>query len=517
MPSEMVSSLPTDLVYVHHLDNVDVEVQRPHASSRVLDLENYEKAGRSKYPFVLNGAEMRILGIAGVGFFLDAYDLFIINQVSTMFQYEWFGGATLPSGREGVLKAGANIGAVIGQFLFGYLGDALGRKRVYGKELMVIIFATILTISVPAYFSGLDALTWVTIFRVVLGIGIGGDYPMSASVSTDRASLRRRGTMLGYIFSAQGWGSLAGCIVTMVVLAAYKQTMDVHGHVHKVDGVWRIIVGVSLVPAFATLYHRLTLPKRRIDPTEKKQSAGATIEKSASDSSLPRKFTAPKDKKAHFTAFFHYFKQWRHARVLLATAGCWFLVDIAFYGVNLNSSVLLQRIGFQGKLGRWYYVTVLTVEYLGRKWIQIQGFLMTALFLGILAGRFNELSTIGFCVCFAFLQFFFNFGANSTTYMYPAEVFPTKFRSTAHGISAASGKAGAIISSLAFNSLSKKIGTAKVLWSEFFIYFFMAFFAAVCLAGALLSVFLPEVKNRDPDVVLAEEEEEDRRLGRPIY
>lgn len=95
-------------------------------------------------------------------------------------------------------------------------------ERVYGKELMVIIFATILTISVPAYLSGLDALTWVTIFRVILGIGIGaslkldlwyyesrranitvigGDYPMSASVSTDRASLRRRGCVSSLIFN----------------------------------------------------------------------------------------------------------------------------------------------------------------------------------------------------------------------------------------------------------------------------------------------------------------------------
>ena len=49
--------------------------------------------------------------------------------------------------------------------------------------------------------------------------------------------------------------------------------------------------------------------------------------------------------------------------------------------------------------------------------------------------------------------------------MYPAEVFPTKFRATAHGMSAACGKAGAIISALAFNSLSKKIGTPAVLWS----------------------------------------------------
>lgn len=79
-----------------------------------------------------------------------------------------------------------------------------------------------------------------------------------------------------------------------------------------------------------------------------------------------------------------------------------------------------------------YYATVLTVEYLGRKWIQIQGFLLAALFcellvdrmmtivsltwrntVGILAGRFEELSTVSFIVCFALLQFFFNFGANA--------------------------------------------------------------------------------------------------------
>ena len=85
--------------------------------------------------------------------------------------------------------------------------------------------------------------------------------------------------------------------------------------------------------------------------------------------------------------------------------------------------------------------------------------------VGILAGLFDTLHTVPFIVCFALLQFFFNFGANATTYIYPAEVFPTKFKATAHGVSAACGKAGAIISALAFNSLSKKIGTPAVLWS----------------------------------------------------
>lgn len=114
----------------------------------------------------------------------------------------------------------------------------------------------------------------------------------------------------------------------------------------------------------------------------------------------------------------------------------------SFYGINLNQNVVLQQIGFDGKSGSpWtrlfkiatgnliitalgfvpgYYVTVLTIEKLGRKWIQTQGFLMAALFLAILAGLFNTLHTVPFIVCFALLQFFFNFGANATTYVGPS-------------------------------------------------------------------------------------------------
>ncbi|EEB96469.1 hypothetical protein MPER_04392, partial [Moniliophthora perniciosa FA553] len=151
-----------------------------------------------------------------------------------------------------------------------------------------------------------------------------------------------------------------------------------------------------------------------------------------------------------------------------------------------------------------YYASILTIEILGRKWIQIQGFLLAALFLAILAGKFDSLSHASFIVCFTFLQFFFNFGANTTTYCYPAEVFPTRFRAFAHGISAAAGKAGAIISALAFNELSKDIGTPAVLW----------IFFACCVLGAVFTLLLPEVKGRDPDLILAEEIKEARERAR---
>ncbi|RDB24357.1 putative metabolite transporter C2H8.02 [Hypsizygus marmoreus] len=543
------------------------------------DLAEYERSD-GRPVFVLTRTELKLLGIAGVGFFLDAYDLFVINPVATMLQYRLYGGNHLPPHLEGFVKAGANIGSVIGQFAFGYAADALGRKAVYGKELMLIILATILTMTTPTGSLSPDhCLIYLAIFRILLGIGVGGDYPMSASITSDRSNLRKRGTMLAYIFSNQGWGSFMGSLITIIVLACYKHVMDGKGEVHKVDGVWRIVVGVSLIPAFATLYHRLTLPEStrfiasqklkhannaaeegdaiaaikraqaaedikmgNLTPSTNNSSEGSDKDKVEDEidelgseqafSTAEEEEVAPPEvlvkKKAHFKDFIKYFSEWRHAKLLIGTCVTWFLLDIAFYGINLNQNVVLQQIGYDGSDGSpWnrlfkistgnmiitalgfvpgYYASILTIEKLGRKWIQIQGFLMSALFLAIIAGLFNSLSKPAFIVNFALLQFFFNFGANTTTYCYPAEVFPTRYRAFAHGISAAAGKAGAIVSALAFNSLSKDIGTPAVLW----------IFFGCCVAGAGFTLLLPEVKGRDPDLILADEirikrEERERR------
>lgn len=144
---------------------------------------------------------------------------------------------------------------------------------------MLIILATILSISTPTgTLSPNHCLIYLTMFRILLGIGVGGDYPMSASVTSDRSNLRKRGTMLAYIFSNQGWGSFVGSLATIIVLAIYKGAIEGRHEISKVDGgkwfdtslpshstelneVWRILVGLSLIPAFGTLYQRLTLPE----------------------------------------------------------------------------------------------------------------------------------------------------------------------------------------------------------------------------------------------------------------
>jgi len=101
---------------------------------------------------------------------------------------------------------------------------------------MLIILATILSITTPTgSISPEGSFIYLSIFRILLGIGVGGDYPMSATITSDRANLRKRGTMLAYIFANQGWGSFVGSLVTIIVLACYKNVMEA-GKTSKVDG-----------------------------------------------------------------------------------------------------------------------------------------------------------------------------------------------------------------------------------------------------------------------------------------
>lgn len=103
-------------------------------------------------------------------------------------------------------------------------------------------------------------------------------------------------------------------------------------------------------------------------------------------------------RRARFDVFLVYFREWRHLKTLIGTSSTWFLLDVAFYGMNLNQSVILTEIGYSSGRNQFdmlrrnaigniiiavagyvpgYFVTIYFIEKLGRRWIQIQGFLIT--------------------------------------------------------------------------------------------------------------------------------------------
>ena len=195
-------------------------------NGKIMTLAEYEALHPGR---AFTWADFKLYAICGVGFMLDSYDLFIVNLASPMWAYEFFTKGDLattttvpppaiPFLLRGTVNAAANIGNVIGQRSFGFLGDAFGRKFVYGKELIVAMIGIIMIISLAVngtggLTTGVSKMWWLFGFRLILGIGIGGDYPMSAAIVAERSTVGNRGRMLGWIFSNQGWVSLALSLV----------------------------------------------------------------------------------------------------------------------------------------------------------------------------------------------------------------------------------------------------------------------------------------------------------------
>ena len=122
------------------------------------------------------------------------------------------------------------------------------------------------------------------------------------------------------------------------------------------------------------------------------------------------------------------------------------------HGIGVGNLILAL-----GGLLPGYYVSLYFIDKWGRKPIQLLGFVALTILFIIMSASFDTLQNPNFSAgpkIFLFLyclaNFFQNFGPNTTTFIIPGELFPTRFRSTAHGISTASGKFGAIIAQIVF-------------------------------------------------------------------
>ncbi|KAG0043216.1 Inorganic phosphate transporter pho84 [Gryganskiella cystojenkinii] len=477
-----------------------------------------------------NWFTIRTLITSGTGFFTDAYDVFIINLIVPMLGYVYFKdtGGHIPAGTEGALKGMASFGTLVGQLVFGYLGDAYGRQKIYGLELMIIILGTFCCAMAGSNAKGSTVIEYLTFWRFILGVGIGGDYPMSATVTSEWASAGRRGQLMSIIFSMQGIGNMMASVVTLIVLACFKTAII--NDVDNLDFVWRVCVGVGCIPAVSTIYLRLTMPESpryAMDVENDVEKANAAVSRATatdvennntSAADVVANQTAVADAKAkrnHNRDFMEYFSRWENLKVLIGTSSTWFLLDIAFYGISLNQGYVLNAMGFKGDgtvydslwrttLGNLtvsllgfvpgYWFTVFLIEKMGRKRIQFMGFAMLTILFAILSAAFHQLQKIVplFVFIFTLAQFFFNFGPNTTTFVVPGEVFPTRVRATAHGISAASGKLGAILATFLFNKVAEIGGKQG---DHAFLPQLLGIFSGVMALGFLCTFLIPETKG----------------------
>ncbi|CAK7340013.1 unnamed protein product [Dovyalis caffra] len=497
--------------------------------------------------------------IAGMGFFTDAYDLFCITAVTKLLGRLYYydpakdAPGKLPTNINNAITGVALCGTLAGQLFFGWLGDKLGRKKVYGITLVTMVGCALAS----GFSFGSTATSVVgslCFFRFWLGFGIGGDYPLSAVIMSEYANQKTRGAFVAAVFAMQGVGILfAGAVSTIVsksFAAAFPAPPFSKGNVlstqPQADFAWRIVLMFGAVPAALTYYWRMKMPetarytalvegnhKKAANDMAKVLEQDITIDEATSK--------APVSPNSSYGLFSQEFLR-THGTQLLGTASTWFLLDIAFYSLNLTQKDVYPAAGLINKASSMnaleemyhlskamslialvaivpgYWFSVFLVDRIGRFIIQLGGFLLMSVFMAILGFKYGYLRgekefcgpgskkdfcgghPIMFTVLYGLTFFFANFGPNSTTFIVPAELFPARFRSTCHGISAASGKAGAIIGAFVvqyYTQNGDSNGIKKAIIG----------LSVVNLIGFFFTFLVPETKGKSLEELSGEDQE----------
>jgi MFS transporter, PHS family, inorganic phosphate transporter len=460
----------------------------------------------------LSRFHLRAALVSGMGFFTDAYDLFVIGIASTLIATEW----NLSTGRLALLNSTMLIAAFLGACVFGRFADVAGRKRVYWMVAVIMVVA--------ALGSALSPNLWVLVgFRFLLGLGVGGDYPVSAVLMSEYANRKDRGKLVGLVFGTQALGLIVGPLVALTLLGAGASN----------DTAWRTMLALGAVPAAAVIYLRRKMPESpryqaqvqglaelaateladfsrgQVDGYANGQGNGHAGQASGQSAHVTGNGASAKGHSAsgHALGLRAFLSDRRYLVMLAGTAGCWFLLDYAYYGNTISTPQIIKLISpnastmvtiaiqlsiFVVAAVPGYILAIAYQDRIGHRRLQWVGFgMMAACFLTIAAIPGMTTVVAPFLIVYGISYFFTEFGPNMTTFVMPSELYPVSMRATAHGISAGIGKFGAFIGVFLFPILKDGLGLRGTLLLT----------AAVSVLGLLLTMVLPEPAGRSLDEI----------------
>jgi PHS family inorganic phosphate transporter-like MFS transporter len=423
----------------------------------------------------------RTVLISGVGFFTDAYDLFVIGTVATLVATQW----NLSTLQTSWVTGAAILGAFFGAFTFGRLADVLGRKKVYVTVAVIMILGAVASALAPGFY-------FLVAARLVLGFGIGGDYPVSAVYMSEYSNRQDRGRLVGLVFSMQALGLIVGPLIALVLLSSGVG-----------DGlVWRLLLGLGAIPAAAVVYLRSRMPEspRYLAQVEGQSAKAARDLQEFSEGVI----TEPASVSARITRLplREFLTNPRMLTLIIGTAGAWFLFDYAYYGNTLSLPVILKNVDPTASLETkllWslgmfvvfavpgYLLAVAKMDRIGHRFLQFLGFaVMAACFLLLAIVPALTEYVAPFLAILGLSYFFVQFGPNMTTFVLPSEVFPVSLRTTGHGLAAGIGKLGAFVGVFLVPFLQDHIGLRGLL----------AVAGGSAVLGFAVTTLLPEPAGR---------------------
>ncbi len=381
--------------------------------------------------------------LPGLGIFIASYDIAAISVSLLVLKNLWH----LTDGIISIVGASAFIGAIFGGFFSGILADKYGRK-----QLLVLDFITYIIASIGSSLS--YNIETLILFRILVGIGIGADFTVIFPYLAEVLPVETRGKDMAAIMFTANFG--------MVVAYGLGGIFVTFGPVG-----WRLVLLFGGIMAIPFMIMRTKIVE-----------SGLWI----------------KNRKKGIRDIVNNFHR-REKRNVIVSSIAWFSYQVGdqalsiflplflFSVLDLNSSyssyssLLIKLITIPAA-----FMTVILINRIGRKPLQIYGFLGRALGLigtGIFLIYFLNISKI-LIILFLFIAYFFGaVGPDKTIVIAPSEQFNTSIRATGQGISESSGRFGGVVGIISYGFIVQYFGSGYSI-------FFLAIFAIV---GFIVSRF----------------------------
>ena len=409
-----------------------------------------------------------LLWVIGLGWMFDAMDTGLISFILTKMATEW----NMSPAEKGWVVSIGFVGMAIGAVCSGALADRWGRRNVFAVTLVTYSIATALCAFAPN-------LTWLLVFRFIVGLGLGGQLPVAVTLVSEYIPAQVRGRFIVLLESFWGLGWLVAALVSYFVIPSYG---------------WHVAFLIGGLPALYVFMILKKVPESvpYLINRGRIEEAHALVQKLEREcgveviQQIEVKPVAAKQSVSFSQLWSNPF-----AKRTLMLWLIWFGIVYSYYGIFTWLPSLLVKQGYS-IVQSFEYVLVMIlaqlpgyiaaawlVEKLGRKWT-LAGFIGLCAISAYFFGQANTVTLIMFWGC---LMSFFNLGAWGVLYTYTPEQYPTNIRAFGSGWASAIGRMGGIVAPM--------VVTHMMVMQNGFSYVFMMF-TAVLLAVALVIVVLGE-------------------------
>lgn len=376
-----------------------------------------------------------------LGLFIAGYVFYSSSLIELAYTAEFH----LSSWQTGIAQSAVPFGAILGAILAGRLADQFGRHRLLVLTMKLLIFSGFASVLIYHFYT-------LCLSRLLTGFLVGMLYPLCAAYLTETTRPQSIAKQTAVLMFVNCLAAPVGC------LFAYFLSLFSH-----LELAWRLINIAYLIPAIYT-YFRL-------------------IKLNESPAWLMLKNNQTHQSSHNISSLFHP----TYRSMTLCLLASWFLMDVAYYGINFfipyllsvmtftnysdqvqslfSTSTLIQTLIVNSFFMIGALAAIFAVDRVNILVLQKRGFLFASISLFCLAilVYFGVRSSIAITLLFVMFNVALNIGPDVTTYMLSATTYPVAIRGTGHGLNAGVAKIGSFLGVLFLPLMQARFGIEIVI------------------------------------------------------